>query len=924
MSKRALILVLSVAVIGIAVAGLQGILNLLVAKGPLENPDGQSQIVARINPNSTKVISAPASPIITGQPTQFIFHIDKTERSVAAFPSLDISSQGALAAHVPLFSLSGNPGSPYLRSTVTSIYQNNHWKFDDSQRVNQYNGEKLNYAIENYARKSLTSCKIKPLSSFASFKMPIPAVQYVNRLTSGFPVVYDPSKSVFISEKGLPAAYSFDAIKYSFDNETLNNAKVAPGNQYLEIPQGIPGRITNLAKEITNNIDSPYLRAKSIEEYLKTNYVYDLDYRAAPGNWEPNDWFLFEERRGVCNNFNSAFVILARASAIPARLVGGYYVDPQSESQIVYADQAHAWSEINLDRLGWITMDATGTNMAASIVTTTEIAEFDPVIDKNKPFTMEGTVKAENTNVNGVLVGIYLNQNQSLQNHSLIGQAIVLDNAFRIKAKIPESVSVGTYQLTAVSAQTPRFAASDDGLRIKVMSQTGLSISCFPEIKTGESISVFGRLIETSGQPLSGQMVNIMMNDRLLTAIATDSKGNFEYQSVIDESGKYEIKAQYAGSEYYYPCEQTISFQVLIPTNLTIQYPHKLAVGETLKIEGLLNKHQDKQPLANQVIGLFVDGEKTGSTAKTDALGRYVIEYKVNNPGISQIDVRYTGQTYFAAANAKGVIEISSSNDKTFIGLLLMLSGVLIAGGYLSYRLYCKYKRPDHLKPHHQNNTALSAISPVPAELHQPVWKQNEDTQNNGLKLEIEFPGIIQPLPDVWGLDDEFDVICQLQDAGGQPLPNRKIEISLGSPIASLITDDTGKAGVTLAFSEKGSFDIEASVSSPNDVESVTHVLRTIRIIDYREEIIDEYKALLSWFKQKEVPILSDNTTRETEQLIVKSSLPVSLEALETVLACFEEVTYSLHPITRQHYVKMHLAQEEIKQYEVQPEQIPQ
>ena len=51
--------------------------------------------------------------------------------------------------------------------------------------------------------------------------------------------------------------------------------------------------------------------------------------------------------------------MLARSLGFSARLVGGYYIDPLADYQEVYPIQAHAYTEIPFEDLGWIIFDAT-------------------------------------------------------------------------------------------------------------------------------------------------------------------------------------------------------------------------------------------------------------------------------------------------------------------------------------------------------------------------------------------------------------------------------------------------------------------------------------------------------------------------------------------------------------------------------------
>ena len=74
------------------------------------------------------------------------------------------------------------------------------------------------------------------------------------------------------------------------------------------------------------------------------------------------DDFLFETKRGFCGHYASAFVALARAAGIPARVVTGYHggtLNPYGDYWIVRQSDAHAWAEVWIDGEGWTRVDPT-------------------------------------------------------------------------------------------------------------------------------------------------------------------------------------------------------------------------------------------------------------------------------------------------------------------------------------------------------------------------------------------------------------------------------------------------------------------------------------------------------------------------------------------------------------------------------------
>ncbi len=88
-------------------------------------------------------------------------------------------------------------------------------------------------------------------------------------------------------------------------------------------------------------------------------FVYTLTPPLLPS--DPVDMFLFDERRGFCEHFASAFTVLLRDAGIPARVVTGYQggeINPRGGYMIVRQSDAHAWSEALVDG-AWQRFDPT-------------------------------------------------------------------------------------------------------------------------------------------------------------------------------------------------------------------------------------------------------------------------------------------------------------------------------------------------------------------------------------------------------------------------------------------------------------------------------------------------------------------------------------------------------------------------------------
>jgi transglutaminase-like putative cysteine protease len=106
---------------------------------------------------------------------------------------------------------------------------------------------------------------------------------------------------------------------------------------------------------------SPWERVRRLEAFLAENYEYSAVAVARPANREVED-FLLRDRRGYCEYFASAMVLLLRAEGVPARLVSGFLGGEYSAlggQYVVRQENAHAWVEAWIEGQGWRTFDPT-------------------------------------------------------------------------------------------------------------------------------------------------------------------------------------------------------------------------------------------------------------------------------------------------------------------------------------------------------------------------------------------------------------------------------------------------------------------------------------------------------------------------------------------------------------------------------------
>jgi len=137
-------------------------------------------------------------------------------------------------------------------------------------------------------------------------------------------------------------------------------------NSYSDIllDYGNNQKIRDLALQITDGLVSDYDKARAIEAYFRDNgYVYDLEYRKSNGDNAED--FIFTAKRGVCYEYATAMVLLARASGIPARYCEGYNMSQMYENRtvntnfIVTGNDAHGFPELYIRGFGWMSFEPT-------------------------------------------------------------------------------------------------------------------------------------------------------------------------------------------------------------------------------------------------------------------------------------------------------------------------------------------------------------------------------------------------------------------------------------------------------------------------------------------------------------------------------------------------------------------------------------
>ena len=130
---------------------------------------------------------------------------------------------------------------------------------------------------------------------------------------------------------------------------------------YTSVPESGNERSRDLARAMRAEAasDTAYIDAV-LAKFHEEEYFYTLQPPALGS--DPVDRFLFDTRQGFCEHYASAFAFMMRSAGIPSRVVLGYQggeINPMGGRLIVRQSDAHAWTEVWLERYGWYRVDPT-------------------------------------------------------------------------------------------------------------------------------------------------------------------------------------------------------------------------------------------------------------------------------------------------------------------------------------------------------------------------------------------------------------------------------------------------------------------------------------------------------------------------------------------------------------------------------------
>lgn len=134
----------------------------------------------------------------------------------------------------------------------------------------------------------------------------------------------------------------------------------APAKDLL-VPKELRQELLPLAESLKQGGRGPWALATRIADYLDQHEVYNPAF-VPSRRGDPIGRFVLRSHQGYCDQFSTAFVMLARLDGLPARWVVGFAPgvwDAAAKTETLRAEDAHSWAQVDVAPYGWVQLDPT-------------------------------------------------------------------------------------------------------------------------------------------------------------------------------------------------------------------------------------------------------------------------------------------------------------------------------------------------------------------------------------------------------------------------------------------------------------------------------------------------------------------------------------------------------------------------------------
>ena len=270
--------------------------------------------------------------------------------------ALDISSTPNSSAmqQVLMYVESGESGYFYLRSCSFGSYTGTGWG-----QAPDYPGDSipaffsLAVAASGLATESAMDIRLSNVDSSRKYVPYYCTLDYDNDsyITGG-------QDQYSLSFYSFDSNYGALTLPAELRDRELSYRQFVYAN-YLALPDSTRTSLQDIAAQNSLSGDTVYETVALVAEYVRSRCPYNIDTQPYPSD-DYALYFLTQATEGYCVHFATAATAMYRALGLPARMVTGVAFNAQAGVTVtVLGENAHAWTEVYIDGLGWLPVEVT-------------------------------------------------------------------------------------------------------------------------------------------------------------------------------------------------------------------------------------------------------------------------------------------------------------------------------------------------------------------------------------------------------------------------------------------------------------------------------------------------------------------------------------------------------------------------------------
>lgn len=312
-------------------------------------------------------------------------------------PIVDIRGRIVDQKDIEVFTVRSNERT-YWRLTSLPVFDGRIWgsrgqySEADGQLPERYNSGTSDIAIEAEIN----------IVALGAVWMPAPFEPKAIKGANSDAISFEPDSATLIVDKELENSnnirYTVEAALPRFDPNVLASASADYDPDLLEIYTDLPDDFSDFAvqeaQRVTATANGPYAKALALQNYFRDNFTYDIEVGTGHTSAQV-DAFLIG-RRGYCEQFAGAYAAMARAIGLPARVAVGFTwgdQDPNDPSLWrVRGEHAHAWPEVFIPEVGWVSFEPTPSRGAPGAEPWTGVTPAQAGVDDPAPAPTETPV----------------------------------------------------------------------------------------------------------------------------------------------------------------------------------------------------------------------------------------------------------------------------------------------------------------------------------------------------------------------------------------------------------------------------------------------------------------------------------------------------------------------------------------------------